>query len=422
MASSYQHNYYDYIVVGCGGVGSAALFRLARNSRGNESVLGIEQFHLGHDNGGSQDHSRIIRLSYAGSDFIALADGAYKAWAEVEDESGIQLVQRTGGLDIAEKNTQGEARLKACAETMDAAGIKYEFLHGIQLHQKFPSFSPKANTVALYQKDGGLVDAALSNAVHIQLARKYGADVLENTVVRNISRAPDGKLCVSTSNGTFRCKKVVVTAGAWLNKVLKSVGVHIPVTVTQEQVTYFGTPHMKEFTYKRTLRFPYFINHTARVYAIPIYGNSGFKIGMDAAGPSVTPDTRTFVPDEKRVKYCVDVLKDLLPRSLGPILYTKTCLYTMTSDRIFVVDTAYRTGFPDVAICCGAGHVYKFAAVMGKILSQITLDQRVSYNLNEFTLDRPAITDPNFKKNFVFVDNIISKTKNSSAVGAKAKL
>ena len=53
---------FAYIVLGCGGIGSAALYWLAR--RASADVLGIEQFKLFHHNGGSQDHSRIIRLAY----------------------------------------------------------------------------------------------------------------------------------------------------------------------------------------------------------------------------------------------------------------------------------------------------------------------------------------------------------------------
>ncbi len=52
-------------VVGCGGIGSAALYWLSHEAaKGGEEVLGIDQFELGHPNGGSQDHSRIIRLRY----------------------------------------------------------------------------------------------------------------------------------------------------------------------------------------------------------------------------------------------------------------------------------------------------------------------------------------------------------------------
>ena len=54
-------------------------------------------------------------------------------------------------------------------------------------------------------------------------------------------------LQVHTTKGTFYCRKVIVTSGAWVNHVLGSVGVHIPIYVTQEQVTYFATPNMKDY-------------------------------------------------------------------------------------------------------------------------------------------------------------------------------
>ena len=58
---------YEYIVVGCGGIGSATAYWLAR--RAGTGVLGIEQFELGHHHGGSQDFSRIIRLTYFHEDY-----------------------------------------------------------------------------------------------------------------------------------------------------------------------------------------------------------------------------------------------------------------------------------------------------------------------------------------------------------------
>src|SRR6187402_3687397 len=90
---------YEFIVVGCGGLGSAAAYWLSRLA-GSE-VLALEQFRIGHDNGASQDHSRIIRLSYHTPEYTALTPHTYTAWDEVEAESGQQLVFRTGGLDVA---------------------------------------------------------------------------------------------------------------------------------------------------------------------------------------------------------------------------------------------------------------------------------------------------------------------------------
>ena len=51
-----------YLVLGLGGIGSAAAYWLARQA--GRGVWGIEHYSLDHVRGGSQGHSRIIPLSY----------------------------------------------------------------------------------------------------------------------------------------------------------------------------------------------------------------------------------------------------------------------------------------------------------------------------------------------------------------------
>ena len=118
---------------GLGGFGSAAAYWLSR--RAGDEVLGLEQFELGHVRGESQDHSRIIRLSYHTPGYVELAKHAYRAWAEVERDSGEQLVLRTGGLDFAPRVSaipltnyseawmrQGSATRRSTPERSCAAG------------------------------------------------------------------------------------------------------------------------------------------------------------------------------------------------------------------------------------------------------------------------------------------------------------
>ncbi|MGH8942849.1 MAG: FAD-dependent oxidoreductase, partial [Acidimicrobiia bacterium] len=93
---------YRVAVLGLGGIGSAAAYWASRRLGGD--VLGVEQFELGHLRGGSEDHSRIIRLSYHTPAYVELAKAAYEAWEQVEVDSGDQLVLRTGGLDLAPAN------------------------------------------------------------------------------------------------------------------------------------------------------------------------------------------------------------------------------------------------------------------------------------------------------------------------------
>ena len=76
---------FDYVVVGLGGLGSAAAWELAR--RGHR-VLGLERFELGHARGASHDTSRILRHSYHTPAYVRLTQEAYADWARLERESG----------------------------------------------------------------------------------------------------------------------------------------------------------------------------------------------------------------------------------------------------------------------------------------------------------------------------------------------
>jgi sarcosine oxidase len=87
-----------------------------------------------------------------------------------------------------------------------------------------------------------------------------------------------------------------------------------------------------------------------------------------------------------------------LPGFLGPELYTKTCLYTIPPDQNFVLDTLPE--HPQVSVAIGAGHAFKFAALIGRVLADLALRGETSYPIEAFRVDRPAITDATFEKTF----------------------
>lgn len=385
--------HYEYIVLGCGGLGSGAAYWLAR--RVGAEVLGLEQFTLGHHNGGSQDHSRIIRLTYHHADYTRLTPHTYTAWATLEEESGVQVVHKTGSIEMALKGGAYQKDIDNYAGAMDAANIPYERISADEVMKRYPQFTLNVTVDALWQADTGLADAAKGNAAHVATARLHGATFLPNTKVLELHPFTGG-VEVKTDRGTFICKKLVITAGAWTDQVLASVGAKLRVTVTQEQVTYYATPHLREFAIGR---FPIFIWHDASVfYGFPVYGEVATKAAIDASGHVVTADTRTFEPNPAREKEMEDWLVQYIPRFLGPKLYTKTCLYDMPPDRNFVIDTLPH--HPEIIVCCGAGHAYKFASLLGKILSQLAIDGTTEYPIAPFTLNRPAITDPSFEPVF----------------------
>ena len=385
---------FEYIVVGCGGIGSAAAYWLSREA--GKEVLALEQFTLGHDKGGSEDHSRIIRLSYHAADYTTLTPHTYEAWDEVEQESGERLVFKSGGLDL--EPVQDEPQyVNLYAGAMRAAGIEHEELSAREVMERFPQFRLDDNVRGVYQADAGLVDAGRANATHIALARSRGATILDNTPVGGVRALGDG-VEVVTDGGIFSGRRLVVAAGAWTNRVLRHVGVELPITCTQEQVTYFRAPRLEEFSLER---FPIWIWHGGledTFYGLPVYGAPGTKAGQDVGGDVVTVDTRTFEPNPRILANLRRFLELYIPGSLGPELYTKTCLYDMPPDREFVLGTLPE--YPQVSVFNGAGHGFKFASLAGKILGELALHGKTGYPIEPFRLDRPALTDPTYEPVF----------------------
>lgn len=375
---------YHTIILGLGGLGSAALYWAAR--RLGAGVLGLEQFELGHGRGGSQDHSRIIRLSYHTPGYVELAKAAYAAWAEVEADAGEQLIYRTGGLDLWPAGSSFD--MADYTGSMDAAGVPYERLSAAETMRRWPQFRLSDDVTAIYQAESGIATPNLSNAAHRRLAVGYGATIRDNAPVEGVRPFGD-ELEVTAGGVAYRCQRLIVAAGAWSNNILAHFGRRLHLTVTQEQVTYFHSPLVEEFFPDR---FPIWIwQDEPCFYGFPVFGEAGPKAAQDVGGQRVTADTRTFEPNAATLARTEAFLARVLPGMLGPHIYTKTCLYDMPPDRDFVLCRLPEQ--PNVSLAIGAGHAYKFASLIGRILSELAIDGHTSYDIGPFDIDRPILRE-----------------------------
>jgi sarcosine oxidase len=375
---------WDVIVVGLGAFGSAAAYWAA--TRPGTRVLGLERFELGHANGASEDHSRIIRLSYHRPDYVRLAKRAYETWAAVEAEARERIVTVTGGLDL----WPADAAIPSTdyTDSLAAEAVPYELMDAGEVMRRWPQWRLRDDVTALYQSRGGLADPFKGNAAHRRLATERGATLLDLTPVTAIREAED-TYEVDAGGTTYGAGRVIVTADAWINELLASFDRRLPLTVTKEQVTYVAAPDPAAFAPDR---FPVWIwMDDPSFYGFPTYGEAGPKAAQDCGGQPTTPDTRTFERDEGAHARVRDFLAEHLPGAVGPDIYTKTCLYTLTPDRDFVVDRV--PDAPGVLVGLGAAHGFKFASVLGRVLVELALDGSSPSDgeLGAFRIDRPIL-------------------------------
>ncbi len=374
---------YDAIVLGLGGIGSGAAYWLARRGA---RVLGLEQFELGHARGESHDHSRIIRLSYHAPNYVELAKRAYESWAMLELDSGERVVYKTGGLDLGPRD--GAIPLQGYADAMGACGVEFETLHAAEIRRRFPAFAIDDDVWGLFQADGGIVAAERATAAHQRTAQAHGATVRPNAHVERVDL--DGSdITVRTSDEAYRASQLVVCAGPWTNAILADAGVQLPLEVTKEQAMYFRPADITPFAFGN---FPVWIwMDDPSFYGFPVFGETGaVKVTQDAGGKAVDPNTRSFDDDPDITTRVARFLRAHLPALDAPLHLVKTCLYTLTPDRDFVIDTV--PGTTNVHVAIGAGHAFKFASVIGRILTELALDGGTPSDISAFTLSRPILS------------------------------
>src|SRR5437660_5728388 len=126
---------YDVIVIGAGGMGSAAACELARRGR---RVLALEQFAVGHDQGSSHGLTRIIRKAYyEHPDYVPLVQRAYERWYDLEQRVGRQLLTECGCLSIGTADSELIQGVRLSAQQHR---LPIDELTAADLRERFPSF------------------------------------------------------------------------------------------------------------------------------------------------------------------------------------------------------------------------------------------------------------------------------------------
>lgn len=373
--------HYDHVVVGLGALGSAAAYHLAKRGR---SVLGLEQFELGHARGASHDTSRILRHSYHTPEYVRLTQEAYDDWALLSADAGQELVTVVGGLDLFPPDAA--IPLDDYTRALTEVRVPFELLGAAAVEARWPQFALPDGTVGLYQDRGAIVPAGPGTAAMQDLARRYGATLCDDSPVASVTGSS-----VTLADGTvFSCGSVVICADAWTASLLAPLGVDLPLTVTLEQVTYFEPERPEDFA---PGRMPLWIwMDEPSFYGFPCYGEPTVKAAQDCGGPSVEPDSRSSDVDETMLGMLSDHMGRMLPGS-GRAVRSLRCQYTLTPDRDFVLGRV--PGHPSVAVGLGAAHGFKFAPTFGRLLADLATGERESISPT-FALDRPALTDPSY--------------------------
>ena len=373
---------YDVIVVGVGGMGSAALWQLARRGK---RVLGLERFDIPNAMGSSHGVTRIIRLPYHESpDYVPLLRRAYELWRALERDSGRELLVVTGSIDASR---EGVSPFRGALESAQAHGIEHDVLSGREVNARFPGYRLPDDFAALYQPQGGFIASERAIVSHVQAAQSLGAEIHAREPVLEWKAKPGGDgVVVTTDHGRYEASTLILSCGAWMGElapILKNLA------VPERQVLAWFQPHKPELF--QPGRFPVFNIEVdeGRYYGLPEYGVPGFKLGRyHHRGESGPADEIRKEPDREDESLLRSFARKYFPAGNGPTMALRSCFFTNTPDEHFILD--FHPRYPQVILASPcSGHGYKFCSVIGEILADLAgPDRRSRHEIGFLGLNR----------------------------------
>jgi sarcosine oxidase len=372
-------NRYDAIVLGVGGMGSAALYHLARRGL---RVLGIERYNIPHEMGSSHGLTRIIRLAYyEHPSYVPLLRRAYELWRQLEHLAPERLLLITGAIDASREH---EDVFQGSKRSCDIHHLPHEILTSRELSARFPGYRLPQDVLALYQPDGGFLLSERCIVAHVTAAQEHGAEVHGQERVLDWHAKGDG-VEVRTDRGGYEAERLVICSGAWAAKLIPELGA---LAVPERQVLAWFQPSRPALF--RPQIFPVFnmAVDEGRYYGFPIYGIPGFKVGRyHHLAQRVDPDQMDREPHRQDEEVLRQFTARYFPEAAGPTMALKTCLFTNTPDEHFILDR--HPEFPQVCIAAGfSGHGFKFCSVVGEIMADLAQTGQSRHPLELFRLRR----------------------------------
>lgn len=377
---------YDAIVIGVGGMGSAACHQLARRGA---RVLGLEQFPLVHDRGSSHGETRIIRQAYfEHPDYVPLLLRTYELWRDLEQSANRTLFHQVGLV------LSGIPTGETIAGAMNSANqhqLKVEELTPADAHRRWPALHFPNDHSVVFEPAAGYLLVESCVQTQIDEAVRHGAEIQSGE--RVLSWSSNGKsVFVKTDRGEYSAGSLVVTAGAWSGAALRELG--LPLQVRRKFVGWYPVREGHAGSLQAMPTYFYELPH-GTFYGFPSLDGQTAKVAEHSGGELVNDPAQVH-----RAQEATD-----LPRLSGfisshlPDLQTEpakhsVCLYTLTPDQHFVIDL--HPQWENVSIAAGfSGHGFKFAPVVGEALADLALTRSTSLPITFLSLTRfPNTTAP----------------------------
>lgn len=369
----------DVIIIGLGAMGSASSYFLSKKGI---RVLGIDTYKPPHNFGSSHGHTRVIREAYhEGTSYVPIVQRSYELWNEIQEFSSKNIIMEYGGIYIGSNGKYlSDAKLSA-----EKYKIPIEELKSDEIKDRYKVLNPPKHFTGLLENRSGAVFVENAIEYFLNKSKDFGSVHKFNEKVISWEKLSDSYKVITNKN-TYFTEKIIFSSGAWIKDLIPTV--NIPVKI-ERQVLFWLDPlkDKKLFSTENLINTGWDLDNGLEFYTQPIIEDKGFKVAMHHNGQFISPENLNRESNELDLTNIRNFLEEYIPDANGDLLESRVCVYTDTPDLDFIID--FHPNDKNIIICSPcSGHGFKFTPAIGEICSKMIREEKIDFNLNEFSLTR----------------------------------
>ncbi len=382
---------YDVIVIGGGAMGLATAYYSGKR---NAKTLVLEQFTFVNQQGSSAGVSRQFRIPYPEKYMVQMALDSLPYWKELQSHTETELLDKVGTLWFGDPEVHStEGNIAKAEIALKELNVPYTKLTAKEVEEQYNFRNLPDNYTGLFQADGASINFKATIETLLELCQKdANTTLLEQSPVTHIERKDD-LFHLTTPNGYYAAKKIVITPGPYINSVINLLDFTIEATYWNMASAYFKKTDEK-------VQYPtWFVFQNAegdngnQFYGFPEVDwdhPDYIRVAPDfVIEPLDEPYDRSFIPNEKELNYTSEWVKNHMTGLDTVPCFTSTCLIALSKipNKELIIDFApsYVPNHEDIVVYA-TGWAAKFTPLLGKILSDMALDGKSDYDISNFQL------------------------------------
>lgn len=313
----------EFIILGAGISGISTSYFLEKSGF-SSIILDIGNPLSG--SGSTMKSAGIISHFFPFKEEIKTVSNSLKFYDEIINDSSENISYNNSGL-LAFCHNSDKETLSQFLDAMKSSNADYSLFDSKELSYIYPMLSMPSDEIAVISKNSGYYDIDHLFPIILKQLKSKNINFFNNIEIKTIEH--QNYFTFHTNHGIFTSDKIIITGGAWSNKIANMFNCTINFDTYSTQAAIFSIPQASN---NNLSSFPILYKMSNGVYGRPV-SSSSFLFGDGSKKYSGDPDNFKFENDKNFLEYMLQQANTFFPnQKIGPVQKNWSGLYTSSED------------------------------------------------------------------------------------------